>query len=369
VVIVGPTPPPYFGVSNATRLILDSSLNEEFELIYLDTSDRRTKMNFGRFDFTNIYLALKHVAQMTGIVITRRPSVVYIPISQALAAYFRDALFMLASYIGGAHVVVHLRGGYFRQFYLDSSAPVRWFLRRTLGLSDRVIVLGHSLRYLFDGLVPADHVRVVHNGVDADRYEAAAHDADTDRPLRIGYLGNFIPEKGFMEVIQAVEKLSKHHNVECHLAGSWMDDEDRVRCMAYIEEHDLGDIIKFAGVVKGEQKIRFLADLDIFAFPTYYTYEGQPWVVLEAMAAGLPVVTTDHGCIAETIADGETGYLVEKRDADDLAQKLELLVEDGTLRRTMGARGIDRVREIFSEENFIKSLGSVFTEFDTEGKR
>ncbi len=367
VVIVGPTPPPYFGVSNATRLILDSPLSDDFELIYLDTSDRRASMNFGRLDLTNIYLALRHVAELSWIMVRRRPDVVYIPISQALAAYFRDALFMGIASLGGARVIAHLRGGYFRTFYDQASAPVRMFLKGSLRFADRVVVLGHSLRHLFEGLVPAGDIRVVHNGVDASRFEHAEH-RQHDGPIRISYLGNLIRTKGFFEVVKAAGELSKRHAIECRLAGSWRNEEDRLECMRYIEDNDLQDVIRFVGVVKGEEKLRFLAETDIFVFPTYYTYEGQPWVVLEAMATGLPVITTDHAAIAETIVDGETGLLVRKRDVDDLVEKTERLITDRALRRSMGDKGRERIQQIFSEENFINGLGELFTELHLESK-
>ena len=96
IIIIGPTPPPYFGVSTATRIILDN-MNTRFKLFHLDTSDRRESLNFGIIDLYNIYLAIKHLIQLFFLHLRYRPHLTYIPISQGAPGYLRDAFFILIS--------------------------------------------------------------------------------------------------------------------------------------------------------------------------------------------------------------------------------------------------------------------------------
>src|SRR5205814_6501455 len=80
--------------------------------------------------------------------------------------------------------------------------------------------------------------------------------------------------------------------------------------------------------------------------------EGLPMSVLEGMAAGLPVVASDVGGVAEAVADGETGLLVPAGDPTALARALEQLLQDVELRRRLGARGRERARERFDVDRF-----------------
>ena len=97
----------------------------------------------------------------------------------------------------------------------------------------------------------------------------------------------------------------------------------------------VGQSIKFIGTVSGQSKVDVLLQADVFVLPTYYPAEGQPWAILEAMAAGLPIISTDQGAITESVVDGVNGFIVEKRNSDQVAAKIVQLCQDSRLRRLM----------------------------------
>ena len=115
VIFLGPLPPPYMGPSLATEIILKSQLNENFELIHLDTSDHRELTTLGLIDFQNIYLAFKHYFSLFFAILRHWPAMVYIPISQTTLGYGRDAGFIIISKIFARKVLLHLRGGNFKK--------------------------------------------------------------------------------------------------------------------------------------------------------------------------------------------------------------------------------------------------------------
>jgi glycosyltransferase involved in cell wall biosynthesis len=96
----------------------------------------------------------------------------------------------------------------------------------------------------------------------------------------------------------------------------------------------------------------WLAAFDVFALTS--DWEGMPNAVLEAMAAGLPVVATAVGGTPEVVVDGETGLLVSPRDPDALAGAISRLLRDPDLRRAMGRAGLARVRHQFSMEETVR---------------
>jgi len=362
VLIVGPTPPPDYGVAIATRTILESSLRSQFRLVHLDTSDRRAGTNFGKLDLTNLWLAVKHILQLLWELIATRPSIVYIPISQGALGYLRDAVFILLAAVFGRRIVLHLRGAMFRSFYLASSSPLRWLIRITLARADRMIVLGECLRDLFDGLLDSARIRVVPNGVDPSSFAPRPPTSPRAVPV-VCFLGNLYRSKGYMDLLHALARIPPETPFECRLAGEWRAQQEEAEAKDFLARSGIADRVHFVGIVRGPAKRSFLEDADIFAFPTYYPPEGHPWVILEAMAAGLPVISTRHACIPETVTDGETGYLVDKRDVDALASRLLSLLRNPELRLRMGAAGRRRLESHFSEQLFISRLAAVFAEF------
>jgi glycosyltransferase involved in cell wall biosynthesis len=109
------------------------------------------------------------------------------------------------------------------------------------------------------------------------------------------------------------------------------------------------DQIRFLPAVDLEEKERLLASASILLFPPVEP-EGHPRVVLEALAAGLPVVTTDRGAIAETVIDGECGFVLEDPVPDQLAARLLTLIRDDDLRKRMSEAARLRYRERFTQQ-------------------
>jgi glycosyltransferase involved in cell wall biosynthesis len=100
------------------------------------------------------------------------------------------------------------------------------------------------------------------------------------------------------------------------------------------------------------------AQADIACLPSYR--EGLPKVLIEAMAMGLPCVTTDVPGCREVVADGDNGFLVPARDAEALAKALAKLIGDPALRERMGHRGLERARAEFSNERVIAETLAVY---------
>ena len=189
VLLVGPVPPPYMGPTLATVVILQSSLNEQFELIHLDTSDHRDIDTLGAIDFANIYLALKGYWQMLVAIVRHRPALVYIPISQTTIGYLKDSGFILIAKFCGRRVLCHLRGGNFRHWYDSASTLTRFYVRCIHGWIDGQIVLGECLRPLFAGIVAENRIHVVPNGKNIS-YPAALR---PDRRVRLLFLAWGLP--------------------------------------------------------------------------------------------------------------------------------------------------------------------------------
>lgn len=346
--VIGPVPPPPHGTSVYVQLLLDShEIAERWRVEHLDTSDRRSLENLGRVDFGNVRLGLAHAGQLAAKLVRHRPRVVWIPLSQNAPAYLRDALFIVLARLGGARVVGHLHGGWFHEFHRTAAAPVRALVAATCRMLSAVWVLGPHLASCFADLVPPDRVRVVPNGVPDPG--APERPADEARPFTVLYLGQLSDLKGVDDLVSAFASVQAAH-ARLILAGDWLTRRDEQRILAAIAASPARDRIHFVGPVDRRAKARRLGEADVLVLPAR-SHEGQPLVILEAMAAGLPVIATRRGAIPDMVSDGDTGLLIPENDRPALTDALDRLAADPALRQRMGREGRRRWSEEFTAEH------------------
>lgn len=343
-IVVGPLPPPNHGVTISTSLVLANPLlAERFALEHLDTSDPRSeRANIGRWDLTNITVALRSVARLARRLGGER-GVVYLPLSQGMAPFLRDALFILLASLRGWRVAAHLRGGEFDVLYRAQPRPVRWCMRHVLRRVDSMGVMGPALRSKFAGLVDAERIAVVPNGTPDLGVDGGVRDPGT-----VLFFSNLRRRKGVVEALDAAERvISRHPQARFRFVGGW-EDEQLARELRERAAR-LGDRIAFEPAVGGEDKRAILLSAGVLLFPPVLA-EGHPRVVLEALAAGLPVVTTDRGAIADTVIDGQSGFVLPDPDPEQLAERLLRLLDDRALWDRMSRAARERYLEAFTQE-------------------
>jgi glycosyltransferase involved in cell wall biosynthesis len=168
------------------------------------------------------------------------------------------------------------------------------------------------------------------------------------RPPTVGYLARLAPEKGLHLLAEAFIRLRAMPGMErarLRIAG-WLGETNR----AYVEEifgrlrsAGFGDAFEFLGEIDRHAKIEFLSSIDVLSVPTTYR-EPKGLFVLEAMAAGVPVVQPEHGAFPEVLAAMEGGLLHRPEDPQHLAERLYELLIDAEKRQRLGTAGRDNVR-------------------------
>lgn len=368
VLLVLSTPPPDHGTNMINRAILESGLPGRFRTTLLDISDRRSIDNLGLLDLTNVTLALRHCLELLWHGLRRRPVLVYILVSQSTLGFLRDGLFILiARLTGPARVVIHLHGGRFREFESGRPALFRAFIGFCLRKVHTGIVLADCLR---DNLSPwIGNLAVVPNGTDFLR-DAEPPALDTDgREPHILFMGHLLLTKGLGDLVESmpavVEGLAGRRPV-WDIAGGWSEDPGSGRSARQIRdaiearllELGLQDRVVFHGHVTGSVKEQLMREADLFVLPSWS--EGQPVAVLEALAAGLPVVATAVGGVPGTVVDGVTGRLVAAHSPSELATAQRDLLCDDVGRARMARAARADYLERFTTERFIHTLTEVF---------
>ncbi len=349
--IIGPLPPPYLGPAVATdRLRKSPVINESFDVRLLHLDDPGGHEDIGQLSWNNISTALRHGFRFLRMILKDKPDVMYVPVARGLWGFIRDLMFLLPARTLGIKTIVHLRAGRFDMIH-DNGGFGRFIARLGLSGISCGIVLGETVRDVFGPFISGDRIRVMPNGMDLSSWRREMFKREQGDRVHIIYLANLFRNKGGHVLLKALpEVIRPHPDIRVTFAGVWRDECFREECMDLVEQGNLGDIVSFVGGVNDEQKKELLASGDILVF-TPVKPEGLPWVVLEGMAAKLPVVGTPQGTMKEVIVEGETGYLVPPDDASALAARLGELIEDKELRERMGENGRKRVEEVYSEEH------------------
>jgi glycosyltransferase involved in cell wall biosynthesis len=342
-VVIGPVPPPRHGVTISTTLVLANPfLRERFDVAHLDTSDRRGLANIGGWDLTNLRVGIGAVARLLPL-LRRGRGVVYLPISQNAPAFLRDSLFILAAKLRGWRVAAHLRGSELHELYAAASPWLRWWMRFTLARLDSLAVMGESVRETVSGLLPPGRIAVVPNGTPDPSPNGLPRD-----PSTVLFLSNLLPRKGVREAVDAaLIVLERHPSAQFVFAGGWEDDafEREIRGRA----QPAGDRVRFLGSIDEGEKERLLLSSAMLLFPPLLP-EGHPRVVLEGLAAGLPLITTDRGTIAETVGSEGAAFVLEEAAPAELADRVLRLLGDDALRARMGEAARARFVSEYTQE-------------------
>ena len=356
-VIVGPLPPPTHGVTVSTSLLLASAaVRGGFEVQHLDTSDHRSHETIGRWDARNMALGLTHTLRAVRMLARRRGGVVYLPLSQNSGGFFRDSLLVWVSSAAGWRVAAHLRGSEFQShFYARRGPMLRFWIRATLRRVDSIGVLGESLRDVFTGLVPPERLAVVPNGTPDVKLPRQFRDH-----RRVLFLSNLRRRKGVIEAIEAALAVVRDNPEATFTFVGNTDDPSLVNELR-TRAKPAGGRIEILPAVEGDEKARLLAGAGILLFPPRLP-EGHPRVVLEAMAAGMAIVTTAQGAIPETVRDGIDGFVLPSAEPSGIASCLSRLLADPDLQMRMGASA----RKRYEDEYTLDAADRRFVEWLTE---
>ena len=231
------------------------------------------------------------------------------------------------------------------------------------GIADRVrfaeFIITNSeynqryLKSILDRDAPPVHV--VRNGLDCTRFLAPDRGEKAGESFRLLAVGRLVEPKGFTYLLEACRMLrDRGHDVECDIVGGRVDPMDTVTWIELQLLHDssgLGDHVRFTGPQSFEQVLARLRAADAFVLPCVRARDGShditPNSLIEAMAMQLPVISTTSGAIPEIVEHEISGLLVPPADAESLADAIERVMLDASLRVRLGQAARARVEERF----------------------
>ena len=372
VLIIGPAYPNGGGVGVIDSILVTSDLNQDFEMLLLDTS--RTKEGAGlesQFALINIVYYVRQFFKLCWILLTKRPVVLHQSVTDSLA-FWKEISFILLGRIFGAKTIAHLHGPFFEKQLRNSSPFKKKLMIAALHVPHVIVALSQYWRELiFTYASPHLNVVVAANCVDRSieaamqRVEGRSTGGDVFNVL---YLGWLCERKGLPDALQALPIVRRQAPQARFVFAGMVEAgpaEEKIRQLCKAAEKEGGAI--FPGLVMEEEKIRLLVEASVLILPSYN--ENLPISIIEAMAMGLPVISTPVGGVPELIADGENGYLVSPGDTQALADRLIRLAQDPQLRRSMGKKNYLRASREFTPTRFAERFHDLYDDLLKKGHR
>ncbi len=240
----------------------------------------------------------------------------------------------------------------------------RWRLDVKTARAKFVATISHFARsqlMFFSDPAHWHKIRIIHCGVMPDLYSDPNQGDSTPEAGKTGlvFVGRLAPVKGLRVLFEALEDLMpRYPDLHLTVVG---DGPDRARLEATAQK--FGDQVTFTGYMTQAEVSAVFRENDICVLPSFA--EGVPVVLMEALASARPVVATQVAGVGELVEDGVTGYLVPPGDAESLARKIEILINNKDLRDKFGAEGRRRVQDDFDVHKEAERLLKLFS--DTAG--
>ena len=266
--------------------------------------------------------------------------------------FWRSCLYILVAKSFKVKVIFHLLNA-IDNFWEESSAFSKSLIRLALNKSDLLLVQSNGIKN-FVNSITRTNVIAIYNGIKLREYDdSPPKNYLYNGKIKIVFLGALTHNKGVYDLIQASSKI-KHKDISYIFIGSG----DIEKLKRYGKENGVGNQLTFVGEITDNHKEKLLIESDVFVLPSYA--EGQPLAILEAMCAGLPIISTNVGSIPEIVEDGKNGFIIEPGNIEKLADKISLLIENKVLAKNISDHNYISARELYNIERVFVELSEVY---------
>jgi len=347
--------------------ILHSGLRRKYAIIHIDNSKptliRRASLKHSgyraallRNPLLTLYsftLSLLFLVRYLVILVSKPVDVIHIH-TASYSSFWEKALFILAGKLFAKPIILHIHGARFDHFYNSSRTPVRGLIKKIIMLCDRVIALSQYWQDFFTGIAGETRVLMVENCINTLAY-INSKTAKTEKPTVL-FLGELSHRKGIDDLFKIANYI-KNKGVTARFIAAGPGNFSLLN--SRLQEQGLQDIVVITPPVFGEPKRLLLAQSWMFILPSYA--EGMPIAIIEALAAGLPVIATQVGGLTDMITNRVNGFLAPPGNIELLGNSILALLQNDHLRHTIAANNTTLAVRRFDIHLLVDRLDSIYS--------
>jgi len=356
--VVGQLPPPHHGSNVMTKMFFSSLRKFGCKVSIAEKTFSKTMEEMGSYTLKRFIRAQVVIIRLVKIFVTTRPDLCFYFISLRPPSVYIDMMLLLLLRIINTKTVLYIHGKGFQRLLKRSPLMMNLFLESPIISSlQGALVLCEKIKKDVEFFIPNDRLFVLQNcipDVEPQILKAYCEKRKTDK-ISILYLSNLFPAKGTIEFLKMARMVvDSGKPVRFILAGAATSASFHQKIKQMISDLKLKDDVETVGAVYDSAKERLFHESDIFVFPTQN--DAFPLVNIEAMRAGLPIVSSNEGCIPEMVIDGFNGYIVKPHDIEQLSDRVLKLINDDKLRIKMGKAGRKLYEKYFTTQAYEKKL-------------
>ncbi len=352
--IVGPIPPPMGGATLTVQTLLEElvrygSVKAALVDTRLPTYYRKKKMLFEPQTLKRALLITKHYRAQI-----RHCDAVLVFANNSFILTLVPLLFGLARYYGKPFYLKPV-GGDLDLYLAAQKKPVRRWLLTILQALDGILPQTQQLQAALVewGCTNTCYIPGCRPALPALQVQKESSDK-----LQLLFMSQIKPEKGALVLLEALRRLAQegYEEVTCDYYGPIYEESQE----QFFQALQATPGAAYRGVVEAGLASTLMAKYDALVLPTYFVSEGHPGVIIEAMQAGLPIISTDHRAIPELVINGENGLLVPTQNSRALAEAIKKIGQDRRLREKMSQANLRHARAFRADVVVAQILETVF---------
>lgn len=346
-------PPPIHGVTVMNKYLMDSKIiNSFYKIDFIKISYGNSIGGIGKINVYKLFRIIQYSLALIKKIIFFRPNLIYLTITPSGPAFLRDACYVFIMKLFRVKILYHLHGkGISHSYQKGINKSIYNFVFNN---SD-IILLSSKLEYDIYPLQNIKNIYFLPNGV--SRLHTNFENSNSDK-FRILFFANMLRNKGPKDLLVVVNELIKNDKkIEVVFAGEFDDFIFKEEFKTYIKENNLSDYVRYVGAKYNEDKTKLFQQSDLFVYPTYN--DAFPLVILEAMSYGLPVISTDEGAISEIVDDNINGFIVDKRDIQQLVDRILFLYNNRDKLNDFGNSSLEKFKNNYSLEIFENNFKNI----------
>lgn len=348
------TPPPVTGATQMNQYVCENPYLKWFEVKIIKLQYNKEYKEIGKNPLLKLSKVCFYAFTLIKSIIKRPPVFVYFQISPLGIAFYRDLIYVIIIKLFKVKILYHIHG---KNIYeVSEKSKLLKMLYRVVFFNEYIICLSDivkdDLKNVYDG-----EPYIVNNGIPKTIIHKKT--GKNKVPVLL-FISNISKQKGIFDFIDICHKLNgQKQEFKAKIIGDTKSiTANDLKIL--INKYELEDCVQYLGSKYFDEKTKEYLTSDILIHPTYN--DAFPLVILEAMEASLPVVSTNEGSIPLIVKDEINGFICQKGSIDCITEKVRILLNDESLRIKMGEAGRKLFLSCYTIENFHNNLFSVFSD-------